>query len=336
MKMDSFDEYLRETGSIVEAVRPDPSLGSDHPRDYKPSQGLVDAVNTALVLNRPLLLTGDPGTGKTQLAYSLAWQLANRGKGKVTDAQVIKFETKSTTVARDLFYSFDKVAHFHAADGKKEAVHYIAYQALGAALLRALPAEQVSGLYPPGHVQGAPSRSVVLIDEIDKASRDFPNDLLNELDQMYFRVAELDNVKVGGTGQIDDSMKPIVIITSNSDKVLPPPFLRRCIYYEIPFPDPADLAQILSRRLGAADAVFPLVKDAVDFLVELKRSAGSSYNISAPEVGQWVRAMKAAGADLSQPLSAASKQAVATFSAMVKFRDPDRKCLALLNEFIAR
>jgi MoxR-like ATPase len=180
--MESFDDYLRETGGIGGAIPPDPSLGSDHPRDYKPSQGLVDAVNTALVLNRPLLLTGDPGTGKTQLAYSLAWQLANSGKRNVKDANVIKFETKSTTVGRDLFYSFDKVAHFHAADGKKEAVHYITYQALGEALLRALPADRVTRLYPPGHAHKPPSRSVVLIDEIDKASRDFPNDLLNELD----------------------------------------------------------------------------------------------------------------------------------------------------------
>jgi MoxR-like ATPase len=153
---------------------------------------------------------------------------------------------------------------------------------------------------------------------------------------MYFRVAELENEKVGGTGAIDESMKPIVIITSNSDKVLPPPFLRRCIYYEIPFPDPADLTQILSRRLGAADAEAQLVKDAVAFLLELKGSAGSTYNISAPEVGQWLRAMKSAGADLSKPLSAASTQAAATFSAMVKFRDPDRKCLGLLHEFIGR
>jgi MoxR-like ATPase len=327
-----FDDYSADASKLEETKLPDPSLKGDHPRDYKADDALVYAVNTALVLNRPLLLTGEPGTGKTQLAYSLAWQLANKGKRNVTSANVIKFETKSTTVARDVFYLFDKIAHFHAPDGKKAPVHHITYQGLGAALLRAMSGEQVAALYPPGHTHGKPARSVVLIDEVDKAPRDFPNDLLNEIDQMYFRIPELDNAEVGGAA-IDDAMKPIVIITSNSDKVLPPPFLRRCVYCEIPPPTEPRLREILESRLRVPQNA-GLVKSAAAFLVTLREQTAGTYKISAPELAQWVRAMIAAGADPALPLARNSVQARQTFSAMVKFRDSDKKCLALLEEFM--
>lgn len=206
-------DYRADISDIAASADSDESLGKDHPSAYRPDLRLVDAVNVALVLNRPLLVTGEPGTGKTQLAYSIAWQLAARKQLNVTSPRVEKFETKSTSVARDLFYSFDVLARFHAAHtgGSSRNVDYLTYNALGRALLDALPEGEVRPQLPPGHEYQGPRRSVVLIDEIDKAPRDFPNDLLNELDQMYFRIPELGNVAIGGTGPAAEAYRPVVV-----------------------------------------------------------------------------------------------------------------------------
>ena len=123
----------------------------DHPSGYLPDPNLVDAVNVALLLNRPLLLTGEPGTGKTQLACSVAWQLAGRRLLNIATEQVEKFETKSSSSARDLFYTFDTIRRFHSAQsgGSAENVDYITFNALGRAILNALPLDTVR--------RGAPS-----------------------------------------------------------------------------------------------------------------------------------------------------------------------------------
>ena len=188
---------------------------------------------------------------------SLSWQL---GFGEESP---FKFETKSTTMARDLFYSYDTVRHFHAAQtklGSQKNRDYVTYNALGLAILFANPKSAVIEYLPKKnekdleffhsiHEDDWRRRSVVLIDEIDKAPRDFPNDILNEIDRMFFRVTELGNTtfKVA-----EEKFRPIIILTSNSEKNLPDAFLRRCVYYNIEFPKSDELKMIVDERLVKA------------------------------------------------------------------------------------
>lgn len=240
-----------------------------HPAGYSADPGLIEAVNTALILAKPLLLTGRPGTGKTELAERIAWEF---GLGPV-----LRFEAQSLTEAQELFYRFDLVAQMadaqlaqRAGGALREPEHFLTFGALGKAILYAHPqaypdliawdrrndAEQQAAAHPvvpPGATTDeapvAPRRSVVLIDEIDKAARDVPNDLLNGIDRMSFRIRELRNRLVAAPD--DEDRKPIVVITSNSERDLPDPFLRRCVYYNIPDPTPDKLAEILRLRVPA-------------------------------------------------------------------------------------
>jgi MoxR-like ATPase len=315
-------------------------LARDPPADYKPSPGLVDAVNVALVLDKPLLLTGEPGTGKSQLAFSVAWQLAARRQLNVLSPHVERFEAKSTSVARDLFYSFDTLGRFHAeySKGSTNNADYITYNALGRALLKAQPFQKVAELVGSDFTHEGPLRSVVLIDEIDKAPRDFPNDLLNEIDQMFFRVQELKNVRVGGLDVIHEDYRPIVIITSNSEKNLPDPFLRRCIYFDIPFPKPDDLRAILVARLTALAAAgpdAPLVRDATAFFFELREANATNHKLSPAELIQWLAYSIHRGARADRPLREAKAVASEGLCALIKGEDASR-VRTLLEAFVAR
>jgi MoxR-like ATPase len=161
---------------------------------------------------------------------------------------VLRFDTKSTSSFRDLFYNFDSLRSFRDAQNKAEgktSLDYISYNALGKAILLA-NTEAAVGKYVRGFVHNSrPRRSLVLIDEVDKAPRDFPNDILREIEQMYFAVPELEM-----QFNADSEYRPVVIITSNSERQLPYAFLRRCVYYHISFPDPERLKAIVSERLG--------------------------------------------------------------------------------------
>lgn len=207
---------------------------------YLPEPGLVEAVNIALLLEQPLLVTGEPGAGKTALAQSVASEL-NLG-------DALRFDTKSTSAYRDLFYHFDSLRSFRDAQNQlrdRNNLDYITYNALGKAILHAIP-EAAAGKYVRGFVHsGLPKRSLVLIDEVDKAPRDFPNDILREIDEMYFEAPELET-----HFKADPRFRPVVIVTSNSERQLPGAFLRRCVYYHIPFPGPERLKDIVSERLG--------------------------------------------------------------------------------------
>lgn len=230
---------------------------------YIADEGLVNAVNVALVLGQPLLLTGEPGTGKTQLAYSV---------GRELGLDVLKFETKSTSTARDLFYTYDTLRRFHDAhlQRKKESIEYVTYNALGIAILNTHEASEYKEWIPPGFEHKGPHRSIVLIDEIDKAPRDFPNDLLNEFEGMYFKIPELGmvNEHIGAS----NPLRPIIFITSNSEKSLPDAFLRRCVYYDIPFPNRARLTDIVISHLPTLKRPRPAwLDDALELFDRLRK-----------------------------------------------------------------
>jgi MoxR-like ATPase len=235
------------------------------PEDYVAwDNELIAAANVALTLGKPLLLTGEPGVGKSEFARWLAHEL------ELGDRE--KFVVKSTTEATDLFYTYDTLGRFHDAQihstpqfsssstktapdvgtvVDKRQLQYLNYQALGIAILNSrgratvLKTQCVSPEKSLA-IAETPRRTVVLIDEIDKAPRDVPTDILDEIDKMAFSVKEIGSVSL----KSDKTLRPIVVITSNSERDLPEPFLRRCIYYHIPFPKTdKDLQKILLSRL---------------------------------------------------------------------------------------
>jgi len=233
------------------------------PKGYLMDPALADAVNVALLLSQPLLLTGEPGTGKTQLAYRVAWELGLE--------EPLRFDTKSGSTARDVLYRYDTLSRFHAANtnsGSQHNLDYLDYVALGKAIVLSRKREDVPELLPPHFEHAGARRSVVLVDEIDKAPRDFPNDLLLEVDALRFRIPEL-NREV----EADPALRPVLILTSNSEQNLPDAFLRRCIYYHIPLPDRERLAEIVRNRVPAITTPQEnsvLLDSGLDFFEEVR------------------------------------------------------------------
>ncbi len=218
----SFFVYKPEGQGQLPPYRP--NLKLNDPALYRPSQALTDAVNVALSLGQPLLLTGEPGTGKTQLAYHVAWFF------KLDRPLVVNIQTTAT--ANDLFYKYDALSHFQYSQNNQEILspdeverRFIRYQGLGAAIR-------------------ADERRVVLLDELDKAPRDLPNDVLAAIEELDFQVPE-----IGKSFRTTAENRPIIILTSNSEKNLPDPFLRRVVYYHIPFPDADTLLLILHSKV---------------------------------------------------------------------------------------
>jgi MoxR-like ATPase len=295
------------------------------PEAYLPDEGLVKAVNVAFLLGQPLLLTGEPGTGKTQLAYSLAYQL---GLG-----ELLKFESKSTSSARDLFYLYDALGRFHAAqaaqlgekDIRKRSVDYLTYNALGEAIILTNPPETVKEYLPTDFSYTEPRRSVVLIDEIDKAPRDFPNDILNEIENLYFRIPELGNVKIKAA----ENMSPILVLTSNSEKALPEAFLRRCIYYNIPFPDETRLTKIIEARLGTFSSNDFLNK-ALEVFFQL-RNGNLRKKPSTAELLNWLMVLRDIYPDVDNPIAVHPDSVLDTLSSLVKMAEDQETAQRLLE-----
>jgi len=215
----------------------------------------------AVALQKPLLVRGEPGTGKTELAAAIAQGL---------DMPLIRWHVKSTTRAQEGLYTYDTVQRLYDSrfdDGQvKDIRHYIQ-------------------LGPLGQAFTSERRSVLLIDEVDKADLEFPNDLLNELDRMSFYIPELRE-------EVAAQQRPVVIITSNNEKELPDPFLRRCIFHFIEFPDEELLGRILEvHHPGLEDQ---LVKQVLQAFLGL-REAPLRKRPSTSELIDWVAALRAAG-----------------------------------------
>jgi MoxR-like ATPase len=282
----------------VELPRLDRARLTD-PAGYKADTGLRDAVNVALHLGQPLLLTGEAGTGKTMLARSLAWELGY---------PLEVYETRSTSSATDLFYTYNALAQFHVAqiEARRAALavvnpatpeapewsglRFLRYNALGAAIVSACRREDVENLLPPGFEHpGEPVRSVVLLDEIDKAPRDLPNDVLSAFDAMAFTIPELGNVRV----EAPTDRRPVLVMTSNSEKALPDPFLRRCIFYHIPFPGTDQLRTIVEARLPWVAGRDGLLGDALMLFGRLRDLLGLKKRPATAELLGWLAALQA-------------------------------------------
>jgi len=234
---------------------------------YITSEGLRHAVNVALALERPLLLRGEPGTGKTLLAHNVAEALG---------MELFRWHIKSTTKAQEGLYVYDTVQRLHDSrfgDGDvRDIKRYIKLGPLGRAL-------------------AAPTRVVLLIDEIDKADVEFPNDLLQELDVMRFQIFE--------TGEeIVARERPFVVITSNNEKELPDAFLRRCIFHYIEFPSPELMRRIV--RVHHEDVEDKLLDQVIEIFYNLRGVPRLRKRPSTSELIDWIGALRKAGVDLKK------------------------------------
>ena len=233
-------------------------------KEYVATDDLTIAVNAAVTLERPLLVKGEPGTGKTELARQVADALG---------LAMIEWNVKSTTRAQQGLYEYDAVSRLRDSQLGEERVHDVRNYIRKGKLWQAFESDE---------------RVVLLIDEIDKADIEFPNDLLQELDKMEFYVYE--------TGEtIAARHRPIVIITSNNEKELPDAFLRRCFFHYIKFPDPETMTRIV-------DVHFPgikkrLVADALKLFYEIRDVPGLKKKPSTSELLDWLKLLMSEDVD---------------------------------------
>ena len=224
--------------------------------DYVATDDLKVAVNAATTLRRPLLVKGEPGTGKTVLAYEIA---------KALGTPLIEWNIKSTTKAHQGLYEYDAVARLRDSQLGEARVHDIKNYIKKGKLWEAFTAPQLP---------------VLLIDEIDKADIEFPNDLLQELDRMEFFVYETQET-------IKAVERPIVIITSNNEKELPDAFLRRCFFHYIKFPDRTTMQAILDVHFPGIQKM--LVSKAMDIFYEVRDVPGLKKKPSTSELLDWLK-----------------------------------------------
>lgn len=227
---------------------------------YVATTELQLAVNAAITLQKPLLIKGEPGTGKTMLAEQIAEAL---------NLPLIQWHIKSTTKAQQGLYEYDAVSRLRDSQLGDDKVHDISNYIVRGKIWQAFASEQ---------------QAVLLIDEIDKADIEFPNDLLLELDKMEFFVYETKQV-------IKAKTRPIIIITSNNEKELPDAFLRRCFFHYIDFPDPQTMEKIV-------DVHYPnikkdLVRQAMDVFFDVRKIPGLKKKPSTSELIDWLKLLMA-------------------------------------------
>ena len=228
--------------------------------NYIATKDLQLAVNAAITLERPLLIKGEPGTGKTMLAEELAESLGT---------ELIQWHIKSTTKAQQGLYEYDAVSRLRDSQLGDDRVHDISNYIVKGKLWEAFSAEK---------------RPVLLIDEIDKADIEFPNDLLLELDKMEFFVYETQERVVA-------KQRPIVIITSNNEKELPDAFLRRCFFHYIQFPNPEEMQEIVNVHFP--DLKKKLLDEALKAFFELRDVPGLKKKPSTSELIDWLKLLVA-------------------------------------------
>ncbi len=227
---------------------------------YIATDDLKMAVNAAVTLERPILIKGEPGTGKTQLATEVAQSL-----GK----PLLEWHIKSTTKAQQGLYEYDAVARLRDSQLGDERVHDISNYILRGKLWEAFEAEQ---------------QAVLLIDEIDKADIEFPNDLLLELDRMEFYVYETKKI-------VRAKNRPIIVITSNNEKELPDAFLRRCFFHYIRFPDKETMEQIVNVHFPKLKR--NLLSEALNSFYKVREVPGLKKKPSTSELLDWIKLLLA-------------------------------------------
>ena len=223
---------------------------------YIAADDLAVAVNAAVTLERPLLVKGEPGTGKTELARQVANSL---------EMEIIEWNIKSTTRAQQGLYEYDAVSRLRDSQLGDARVHSVENYIKKGKLWKAFDTEQ---------------KVVLLIDEIDKADIEFPNDLLQELDRMAFHVYE-----TGAT--VEAKCRPVVIITSNNEKELPDAFLRRCFFHYISFPGPETLRKIIEVHHPSLKS--QLLETALSQFFEIRETSGIKKKPSTSEVLDWLK-----------------------------------------------
>lgn len=232
--------------------------------DYVADKDLMVAVNAAIRLERPLLVKGEPGTGKTELARQVATALG---------LDMLEWNVKSTTKAQQGLYEYDAVSRLRDSQLGDTRVNDVRNYIRRGKLWQAFAAER---------------KSVLLIDEIDKADIEFPNDLLQELDRMEFHVYE--------TGEtVTAKIRPIVIITSNNEKELPDAFLRRCFFHYIRFPDAETLEKIVEVHYPGIKKA--LLRNALTQFYEIRETPGLKKKPSTSEALDWIRLLVAEDVD---------------------------------------
>lgn len=236
--------------------------GSD---DYVVTRELMNAVNVSIALKKPLLIKGEPGTGKTMLAEAIS---------KALDMKLIIWGIKSTTKAQEGLYVYDTVQRLYDSQFGEGNVSDI---------------KQYIKLGKLGEAFTYDKQVVLLIDEIDKADLEFPNDLLWELDKMEFYINETKET-------IKTKHRPIVIITSNAEKELPDAFLRRCIFHYIEFPDEEKMEEIIKVHFGDID--YKLCRKALDAFYELRKMDELQKKPSTSELLDWIQALMISGVDV--------------------------------------
>ena len=235
--------------------------------DYVASKELMNAVNVAIALEKPLLIKGEPGTGKTMLAEAIA---------KALEMKLIIWGIKSTTKAQEGLYVYDTVQRLYDSQFGEGDVSDI---------------KQYIKLGKLGEAFTANEQVVLLIDEIDKADLEFPNDLLWELDKMEFYINETKET-------IKTKHRPIVIITSNAEKELPDAFLRRCIFHYIDFPDSEKMEEIIRVHFGDMDK--KLVHAAMEAFYAIRDMRQIQKKPSTSELLDWVQALSISGASVDE------------------------------------